>query len=160
MRVDLFDSWHKRPTIERHQQTVEQLLAQLQASEQDRFAAEILDVQIIVRWQRVRSTLDVVDLKPVIVHTPKLAQAKLKIAGGPVPSKREAWKERNNENINAHENRRRTGNRCSVSAWRQRRSAGEDHDRAQRDPEGQGSGGKGPGGKGPAKTLLRAALDG
>ena len=89
MRFDPFDSWHKRPTIERHQQTVEQLLAQLQASEHDWFAAEILDVQIVVRSQRVRSTLDVVDLKPVIVHTPKLAQAKLKIAGMPVPSKRE-----------------------------------------------------------------------
>jgi hypothetical protein len=63
------------------QQNVEQLLAQLQASEHDGFAAEILDVQIIVRSQQVRSTLDAVDLKPVIVRTPKLAQAKLKEAG-------------------------------------------------------------------------------
>jgi hypothetical protein len=157
MRVELFDGlWHKRLYINRKAPANRRAAAaQLQASEHDRFAAEILDVQIIVRSQRVRSTLDVVDLKPVIVHTAKVAQAKLKIGGGPVPSKREAWKERDNENINAHENRRRTGNRCSVSAWRQRRSAGEDHDRARRDPECQG-----PGGQGPEKTLLRAALDG
>jgi hypothetical protein len=72
MRVDLFDRLLAQA----------QLLAQLQAREHERVAAEILDVQIIVRSQRVRSTLNVVDLKPVIVRTPKLAQAKLKIAGG------------------------------------------------------------------------------
>jgi hypothetical protein len=77
MRVELFDRLLAQAPLHQSKGTSKPSSSCWRDSEHDRFAAEILDVQIIVRWQRVRSTLDVVDLKPVIVHTPKLARAKL-----------------------------------------------------------------------------------
>ena len=65
--------------------------AQLIASGR-RVRDEILDVQIIVRSQQVRSTMDVADLKLLNVCISKLAQAKLSMQVAPVPSKHGAGK--------------------------------------------------------------------
>jgi hypothetical protein len=77
----------------------------------------------------------VVDITPVIICSPKLAQAKLKVKVAPCPVSARP-EGTNNKNINTHKNRRRPSHRYGVSAWRQRRSADKDHDQARRDPEG------------------------
>ena len=64
-----------------------------------RLRDEILDVQIIVRSQQVSFTMDIVDLKLLIVCTPKLAQAKLKVKVAPCPVST-GPERKYNENIN------------------------------------------------------------
>src|SRR4029077_15407270 len=98
----------------------------------------------------VYSTVDIINFQQLIIARRNWHGRSLGWTQAPCPVSAGPGKGRHNESINAHENRRHAGHRCSVSAWRHRRSADEDHDRARRDPEGQG----------PEKALFLARLVG